>query len=141
MNDQDKSVLVEDPSGNTWFMDGKGNIDITAPNRISLTCTDMDINVSKSLTTTVGVNKTESVGVNSSETVGGIKNSLVTGDSIMTVKGKLTELIEGDVHSETKQGKTTINSDKGMETSSQGGISKHSQKEVKVNSAEKSKLF
>jgi type VI secretion system secreted protein VgrG len=140
MNDASKSMLLEDPSGNKVFMDGKGSIDITAPNRISLTCTDMDINVSKSLTTTVGINKTESVGLNSSETVGGVKNSLITGDSIVTVKGALTELIEGDVYSEVKKDRNE-SSIEPMNITSEGNINKHSKTEIQNNSGEKSKMF
>ncbi len=141
MNDQDKSVLIEDPSGNKWFMDGKGSINVDAPNRISFTCTDMDINVSNNLTTTVGVNKTESVGINSSETVGGIKNLAVTGDCFTRIAGKLNEYIEGDLYSETKKGKTTVNTDQGIESSSNGSINNHAQAEIQNNSGEKSKLF
>jgi type VI secretion system secreted protein VgrG len=140
MNDATGSVLTQDAFGNKVFMDGKGNTDFFASNRISITCTDMDINVSKSLTTTVGVNKTESVGLNSSETVGGIKNSLVTGDSIVTVKGALTELIEGDVYSEAKKDRNE-SSIEPMNITSEGNINKHSKTEIQNNSSEKSKMF
>lgn len=101
----------------------------------------MVLNVSEDMTVTVGVNKTESVGVNASENVGGLKSTTVAGDMNIHVAGMLDEYIEGDVRSETKKGKTSINMDKGMETNSQGAIAKHSTKEVQVNSAEKSKLF
>ncbi|MBS7253711.1 type VI secretion system Vgr family protein [Flavobacterium branchiicola] len=30
------SILVKDPSGNTWFMDGNGNIEVTAPKNINM---------------------------------------------------------------------------------------------------------
>jgi type VI secretion system secreted protein VgrG len=30
LNDADGSVFIEDPSGNTWLMDGKGNINVNA---------------------------------------------------------------------------------------------------------------
>lgn len=36
MNDEEGSVTVEDPSGNIWFMDGKGNITVTAPKNITM---------------------------------------------------------------------------------------------------------
>jgi len=32
----DSSILVKDPSGNKWFMDGNGNIDVTAPKNITI---------------------------------------------------------------------------------------------------------
>src|SRR5690606_10367603 len=31
MNDAEGSIFIEDPSGNTWFMDGQGNISVNAP--------------------------------------------------------------------------------------------------------------
>jgi type VI secretion system secreted protein VgrG len=30
LNDAEESVFIEDPSGNTWLMDGKGNINVNA---------------------------------------------------------------------------------------------------------------
>lgn len=36
LNDADGSVLIEDPSGNKYFMDGKGNIKFFAPKTIEL---------------------------------------------------------------------------------------------------------
>ena len=36
MNDDEGSVTVEDPSGNVWFMDGDGNIVVTAPKNITM---------------------------------------------------------------------------------------------------------
>lgn len=35
MNDNEKSVTISDPSGNTYFMDGNGNINVTAPKNIT----------------------------------------------------------------------------------------------------------
>ena len=37
MNDDEKSVTILDPSGYTYFMDGAGNISVTAPNDINFT--------------------------------------------------------------------------------------------------------
>ncbi|MDI9312481.1 MAG: hypothetical protein QM535_19885, partial [Limnohabitans sp.] len=149
INDAQKSIHIEDPSGNTWTMDGQGNISVNAPNRISMTCTDMDINVSNNktinvgsnMTTSVGMNKTNSVGANHTETIGGMKNTAVTLDMMTMVTGKLTEVIDGDVHTETKKGKTSVNSGKGIDITSTENLNKHSDKEVQINSAEKSKQY
>lgn len=55
MNDAERSVTIEDPSGNVYFMDGQGNINVTAPQNISFTAgSNMDINVGNNLTFTVG---------------------------------------------------------------------------------------
>lgn len=44
MNDAERSVTIEDPSGNVYFMDGQGNINVTAPNKITMSATDVEIN-------------------------------------------------------------------------------------------------
>ncbi|WP_306353366.1 type VI secretion system Vgr family protein [Flavobacterium sp. '19STA2R22 D10 B1'] len=36
MNDDEGSITVEDPSGNTWFMDGNGNIVVNAPKNVTI---------------------------------------------------------------------------------------------------------
>jgi type VI secretion system secreted protein VgrG len=36
MNDAIGSVFIEDPSGNTWLMDGKGNISVNAPKNFTV---------------------------------------------------------------------------------------------------------
>lgn len=74
----------------------------------------MNINVAENMNTTVGSNQTDSIGMNRSQsvgmnttqTVGGMKMTSVMGDASVFITGKLMEMIEGDVHSETKQGKT-----------------------------------
>lgn len=35
-NELETSILVKDPSGNTWFMDGAGNISVTAPKNMTI---------------------------------------------------------------------------------------------------------
>lgn len=63
MNDAEGSVFIEDQSGNTWFMDGQGNISIKAPNDICITAgkdilmnagRNMEVNVVKDLSQTIG---------------------------------------------------------------------------------------
>jgi uncharacterized protein involved in type VI secretion and phage assembly len=140
LNDAEGSVFIEDPSGSTYLMDGKGNINVNAPNRITFNCTDMDINVTNNLSTTVGVNKTESIGVDASENVGGLKSTTVAGDMNLRVAGMLDETIDGDIQTHTKK-EMVMNSQKGMAYNTEGEIAKHSGSGVQLNSAEKSKLF
>ncbi|WP_309608968.1 phage baseplate assembly protein V [Flavobacterium sp.] len=140
MNDAIGSVFIEDPSGNTWFMDGKGNINVNAPNTISMNATDIIMTASKNITSSAGLNISESAGVDKSTSIGMMHNVFVGGNSMMSVMGKLVENITGDKEINTEK-EMTFNSQKGMQYSSEGEIQKHSQKEVKLNSAEKSKLF
>ena len=141
-NELENSILIKDPSGNTWFMDGAGNISVTAPKNITMNAGEnITMTAGQNITSSAALNISESAGVNKATTVGALHSMFVGGDSMATIMGKLTEMIEGDVISETKQGKTTINSEKGIESSSNGAINKHAQTEVQNNSAEKSKQF
>ncbi|MBD3906718.1 phage baseplate assembly protein V [Chryseobacterium sp. Ch-15] len=55
MNDDEKSVTILDPSGNTYFMDGNGNITVTAPKNMTFNVGEnMNINVGKDMKTSVG---------------------------------------------------------------------------------------
>ncbi len=147
---EDESIIITDKSGNEIHLDTTGsNINITAPETMTLNCKNMNINVGENMTTNVGMNASEMIGMNNTQTVGmnatqsigAMKMTSVMGDASMFITGKLMEIIEGDVHSETKQGKTTVNSDKGIETSSQASINRHAQEEVQHNSGEKSKNY
>ncbi|QDP84748.1 hypothetical protein FNJ88_03970 [Chryseobacterium sp. SNU WT5] len=149
MNDNEKSVTILDPSGNTYFMDGNGNIEVTAPNDITFTAgKNMNINVGQNMTTSVGANKSNTIGMNNSETVamndtqsvGAMKMTSVVGDASMFITGKLTEMIEGDVHSETKMERNEVSEGK-IVTQSSGTNEQHSEKTVKNNSAEKGNNF
>jgi len=142
MNDAEGSVNIIDPSGNTYFMDGKGNIVVTAPQNMTFNAgANLNINVGQNMTTSVGMNKSDTISLNHVQSVGAMKMTSVLGDTSMFITGKLTEMIEGDVTSEVKQGKTVVNSDQGIETSSNGSISKHAQNEVQNNSGERSKNY
>ncbi|MDR3025148.1 phage baseplate assembly protein V [Chryseobacterium sp.] len=71
LNDAEGSVFIEDPSGNTYLMDGQGNINVNAPNDMTLTAgKNLNINVGQNMTTTVGMNKSNSVGMNITEVAG-----------------------------------------------------------------------
>ena len=69
-NDDEKSLHIEDPSGNTWDMDGKGNIAVNAPETITFNAKNMIINVAENMTTDVGRNQETSVGKDQKNSVG-----------------------------------------------------------------------
>ncbi|WP_185117547.1 phage baseplate assembly protein V [Chryseobacterium sp. PMSZPI] len=56
MNDTERSVTIEDPSGNVYFMDGQGNINVTAPNKIIMNATDIQMNAYNNLEMNVSNN-------------------------------------------------------------------------------------
>lgn len=62
MNDVERSVTIEDPSGNVYFMDGQGNINVTAPNKITMSATDVEINANNNFDINVANNMTSTVG-------------------------------------------------------------------------------
>lgn len=145
---EDESIIITDKSGNEIHLDTTGsNINITAPETMTLNCKNMNINVTENMTTsvgmnqsdTIGMNRTQSIGLNATQSVGAMKMTSVVGDASMFITGKLTEMIEGDVHSETAKGKTVVNSESGVETVSNGAITKHAQNNIDNKSGEKGK--
>lgn len=58
----------------------------------------------------------------------------------ISVKGALTEVIEGDLHSETKKGKTMINSEGGIESNSVEMINLNAERKIHSNSNENTKF-
>ena len=141
-NDSEGSILIEDPSGNTYHMDGQGNIKVSAPKNISFTAgQNINISAGQNITTTAGMNISASAGMNYTQIVGVNFVSTVAGNANHFISGTLTELIEGDVHNEVMKGKTTVNNDGGIECFSETIISRSAEKEIQNNSGEKSKLF
>lgn len=55
-NDESKSLHIQDPSGNTWDMDGKGNIEVYAPKKIKMNATDIEVSASNNIQFNVGNN-------------------------------------------------------------------------------------
>ena len=122
MNDAIGSILIEDPSGNTWLMDGKGNIDINAPKNMTLTVGDnLTINVGKNMTTTVGSNMDTQVGEDKSTKVTK-KNSLQASEYKQDIDENKTVVIGGDLKETT--GTTTHKALSGDILIQSSGISK-----------------
>ena len=135
---EDESIIITDRSGNEIHLDTTGSKTMT------LNCKNMNINVTESMTTsvgmnaseTIGMNSSQSIGLNSTQTVGAMKMTSVVGDASVFITGKLTEMIDGDVHSETKQGKTVVNNEGGIETYTAGQINKDAQGSIDNRSGE-----
>ena len=136
---EDESIIITDRSGNEIHLDTTGsNINITAPETMTLNCKNMFINVAENMTTsvgmdqsdTIGMNRTQSIGLNATQSVGAMKMTSVIGDTSMFITGKLTEVIEGDVHSETKKERNEL-SHEDIQFTSEKNITKNAQSEVK----------
>ena len=140
MNDASKSLLAEDPSGNSILLDGKGNISIKAPNTISLDATDINITASKNITTSAGMNISESAGANKSTSVGMMKTLSVGLNYMTNVLGQMGVFVKGNFESHTEKDKN-VTAMEGLQTNSEKTIIYHAQKEIQNNSAEKTKMF
>ena len=144
---EDESIVITDKSGNEIHLDTTGsNINITAPETMTLNCKNMNINVIESMNTTVGMNQNNTVGMNIFESAGmnrtstvGLLNMLSVGtDFITNVTGKMVEFITGNKESHTEKDRIRTSNGK-ITTQSSGNHEQHSDKEVQNNSGEKSK--
>lgn len=105
-NDADGSVLIEDPSGNKYFMDGKGNIEFESLKNITFTAgEDININAGQNMNTNVGSDKTDTVGGDHKETITGFKTLSVGINYAIKVLGSLSEYIEGNRTSQSSERK------------------------------------
>jgi type VI secretion system secreted protein VgrG len=139
INDAIGSIFLEDPSGNTVLLDGKGNINFNAPNTINMNATDINIAASKDINVSAGVNKSVNVGMNKSTKVGMANHTFVGGHSMLDIIGNQIENITGNKESNVEKDKQTIvNGKSTIQVSDNHEV--HSQKEIKSNAAEKSKF-
>ena len=138
---EDESILITDKSGNEILLDTKGsNITITAPETMTLNAKNLNINVSQNMTTNVGMNAYENVSMNKTTSIGLVNLLNVGADFMTNVVGKLSYFIKGDMETYGEKDRK-ITSLKGIETISEGQQEYHSEKEMRNNSGEKSKLF
>jgi type VI secretion system secreted protein VgrG len=137
-NDAEGSVLIEDPSGNSYLMDGKGNIEVNAPNDMILTVgKNLNINVGENMTTNIAMNKSDNIGMNNIESIGVMKMTSVAGDFLSNVAGSFFENIKGNRESESKDRKETAKLV--ILDSTEAAINIKSAKNVNSHSGEKSK--
>jgi uncharacterized protein involved in type VI secretion and phage assembly len=138
-NDAQGSIFIEDPSGNTWLMDGQGNISVNAPKNFTLTAgDDVLINAGKNISINAGENISNSANENISSVAGTDIIQTATGD-IKESSDNRTELVESNFKrqaaiSDEIAGEVSIFSEKENMTMQSG-------KTVEFNSAEKSKMF
>jgi len=133
------SILVKDPSGNTWFMDGKGNINVTAPKNITMQAgEDFIVNAGKNVKIDAGENMDCDAGKDISQTAGNDLTQRAMGN-IAESSNNRKEMVDkdfirqADISNEVAS-EVTIFSNKENLTLQSG-------KTVEFNSAEKSKMF
>ena len=139
MNDEEGSVNIIDPSGNFFFMDGKGNISVNAPKNFTLKAGEnISITAGKEISIDAGESITSSANENIISTAGTDIVQTASGD-IRESSDTRTEMVEKEFRrqSETSHeiaGEIAMFSEKENMTMQSGKI-------VEFNSAEKSKLF
>lgn len=139
-NDAQGSIFIEDPSGNTWLMDGQGNISVNAPNDISITAgKNMRIDAGQNIAISAGVDITETAGSNKNLIAGAFHNVSVGKNYLINVMGSLLEIVKGNRESETTERKEIAKSAQ-LSTTEKSIVVNASQKVVK-KSGEKSNSF
>lgn len=103
MNDDEKSVTILDPSGNTYFMDGNGNISVTAPKNITLTAGEnINMTANMNITSSAGMNISENAGLNHSSFAGAMMIQNAVADySLMAAN--IMEVAQGERKSKAKE--------------------------------------
>jgi type VI secretion system secreted protein VgrG len=137
MNDAEGSVFIEDPSGNTYLMDGAGNINVNAPKNMSFTA-------GENVTITAGMNIISSAGMNISETAG-MNHSSFAGAMMMQnavadyslMAANITEMAQGERKSKAKE-VTDQSSNKKIISENKNEV--HTKGTFDNNSGENSKL-
>lgn len=139
-NDAEGSVFIEDPSGNTWKMDGQGNIEVNAPKNFTVNAGEnITFTAGKNVTVSAGENIDNSANKNITQIAGNDINQSATGNLTESANDK-SEIIEqkhirSSLESTQYAEKITVYSTK------ENMLLESSQKTVEVNSAEKSSMF
>ncbi|EKB58459.1 hypothetical protein [Bergeyella zoohelcum] len=103
MNDDEKSITIEDPSGNNWYMDGQGNIEVTAPKNITLNAGEnITMSAAMNIISTAGENVSTSAGMNISESAGGMMMQNAVLDYSL-VAANIMEIAQGERKSKAKE--------------------------------------
>ena len=139
LNDAEGSVFIEDPSGNTYLMDGQGNINVNAPKNFT-------VNAGENITMTAGKDVSVSAGNNISNSANDNITSVAGTDIVQTASGEIRETSDmrtEDVAKEFKRQSQISNEVAGEVSvfSEKENMTMQSGKIVEFNSAEKSKLF
>jgi len=145
MNDAAGSVFVEDPSGNTWFMDGQGNISVNAPNDITMNAGgNISMTAGKNINSTAtlnisqgaGASITETAGLDHSISAGAMMTQFAAGDFSLLAKN-IKKIAQENINSSGNA--ITKQAVKDITVSSEANINKHAKEEVAINSGDKTR--
>lgn len=138
-NDDEKSLHIEDPSGNTFDMDGNGNIAVNAPKNMTITVgEDLDVTVGKSILVKAGESITIDAKKDIDETAGGDINQSAVG-SYTEVANNKTEIVKEEFQRSSQ--KSTLQAQSVTILSAKENMLLQSGKTVELNSAEKTNMY
>ncbi|MBE0393709.1 type VI secretion system Vgr family protein [Flavobacterium sp. PL002] len=137
MNDSEGSILIEDPSGNTWQMDGQGNISVNAPKNFTLNAgEDVNITAGKNVSVSAGESVINSANKDITQTAGQDITQTAVGDFTESANNK-SEIVENNYN--RGAGETAdLFSKKFTAHSSEEDMLLKSKTMVQLNSGEKS---
>jgi uncharacterized protein involved in type VI secretion and phage assembly len=147
LDDTQESVHIEDPSGNTWNMDGQGNISVNAPKNITINAggsidisagENISVDAGRDIATSAGQDFSTNAGQNISESAGGDIMQSASGDIVEMADNKTVAVEET---SQRTSQKTLSQADKMTVYSTDDDLLLQSEKSAKINSAERSDLF
>jgi type VI secretion system secreted protein VgrG len=147
-NDTDSqgSITISDPSGNNWYMDGNGNITVSAPGNITINAGEnITMNAGQNIIKNAGenidaiaaLNINHSAGENMSHYAGALMTHTAVSDyslAASNIKKVATGNIAVEGGSVSKQASGDVRI-----TSTNGNINKHAQEEVQNNSGQNTK--
>lgn len=138
-NDAKGSIFIEDPSGNTWMMDGEGNISVNAPKNFSLVAGEnITIKAGKNISISAGESIDNSANVNIVSVAGTDIVQRATGE-ITEISDTRNEVAEKGIQRQSLSSDTLA--DKIDLFSAKENMTLQSGKTVEQNSAEKSNMF
>lgn len=86
-NDAQGSIFIEDPSGNTWLMDGQGNISVNATNNITMVAgKNITFSAGENINQSAGINIASSAGKDMIDTAGVNINQMASNDFMLLAK-------------------------------------------------------
>jgi type VI secretion system secreted protein VgrG len=148
INDTDSqgSVTISDPSGNTWYMDGAGNITVSAPGNLTLNAGEnITLNAGQNIVSTAGENInsnanlsiTKSAGENIIDYAGALMTHTATEDYNLQA-ANIKKVATGNISVEGKSVSKQASEDVHI-TSTNGNINKNAQEELQNNSGQSTK--
>ncbi|POR16963.1 type IV secretion protein Rhs, partial [Flavobacterium columnare] len=137
LNDAQGSVFIEDPSGNTWTMDGQGNINVNAPKNITFTAGEnITMTAGMNINQGAGASITETAGLDHAISAGAMMTQFAAGDFSLLAKN-IKKIAQENINS---SGNAIMKQAvKDITVSSEANINKHAKEELAINSGDKTR--